>query len=928
MFYTKKGFAFSVVLSFIYLFLIIAFTRDSVVILQASIRFCIFFGVAGVITLLSIKRKQVEEALRHSQANIMARTEAIAHVGSWELDVATGNVTWSDELFRIFKMNQSEGAPSIDKQHKLYHPEDLPRLLSAFETAVSNGTPYEIEVRAICTDGEMRVCLSQGYTEMGLDGRVLRIFGSFQDITERKQVENNIIEEQHLSRKYLQIAGVMMGVLNSAGEITLINKKGLDILEYKDEEELLGKNWFDISLPENIVAEVKGVFNQLMSGNINPVEYYENAVITKNGRERIVAFHNTVLRDKEDKISGILFSGEDITERKRMEDELKRIEWMLTKKSPLFLEEKNAHAGETQGYGDITELNHNGLILQSVGKEILHGIVNEYLDLLETSSAIYEKNGDYAFGIFSSSWCRMMDRASRKLCYTSDNMVALSSGKWLCHESCWTDCSRESIARCEPVDIECNGGIRLYAVPIFAGGQVIGAINFGYETPPRNPDRLCELSVLYGIGKEELLQKAMEYNVRPHYIIEMAKRRLTISSRLIGEMVERKQAEVEQKKLQSQLIQAQKMESVGRLAGGVAHDFNNMLGIIISSVELAMEDIDPGNPIIDNLEIIRNTAERSANLTKQLLAFARKQTIAPKILELNEIVGGMIKMLKRIIGENIDLLWKASSKECHVKMDPTQIDQILANLAVNARDAISVMGKITIEVNDAIFDEDYCAINPEYTPGNYVMLVVSDNGCGMDRETLSNIFEPFFTTKEVGRGSGLGLATVYGIVRQNNGFIKVYSEPGSGTTFKIYLPRYENKALVSEKSPEKTSIGGVETILLVEDELELLKMTEAILRKLGYNVMSAVSPGEALRIAGEYSGEIHLLITDVVMPDMNGMELSRQVISIYPNLKCLFTSGYTSNVIAHHGVLAKGVHFISKPFLKKDLADKIREVMN
>ena len=342
------------------------------------------------------------------------------------------------------------------------------------------------------------------------------------------------------------------------------------------------------------------------------------------------------------------------------------------------------------------------------------------------------------------------------------------------------------------------------------------------------------------------------------------------------DLSERKQAEAEKDKLQAQLIQAQKMESVGRLAGGVAHDFNNMLGVILGHTELALMHTNPSDPFHADLVEIQNAAERSADLTRQLLAFARKQTVAPKVLDINETVAGMLKMLQRLIGEDINLAWIPGFELGKVKIDPSQIDQILANLCVNARDAIAGVGKVTIETANAVLDETYSTAHAGFTPGDYVRLSISDNGCGMDKETLSQIFEPFFTTKEFGKGTGLGLATVYGIIKQNMGFVNVYSEPGHGTTFNIYLPRYAGKAGQAPAESAVELATGQGTILLVEDEPGILKLTTAILRKLGYTVLAASSPGEAIRIAEEHTGNLNLLITDVVMPEMNGRSISQK----------------------------------------------------
>ncbi len=386
----------------------------------------------------------------------------------------------------------------------------------------------------------------------------------------------------------------------------------------------------------------------------------------------------------------------------------------------------------------------------------------------------------------------------------------------------------------------------------------------------------------------------------------------------------------EQHKLEMQLRQAHKMESVGRLAGGVAHDFNNMLGIILGNTQLVLQQLEANNPLIDNMNEIRRAAERSAAFTGQLLAFARKQTVAPKVLNLNETLEGMLKMLARLIGENINLVWRPQESGLWpVEVDPSQIDQILANLCVNARDAITGVGDVTIETSNTRFHEEDCLGRKGFKPGDFVAILVRDNGCGMDEETIANIFEPFFTTKDVGRGTGLGLATVYGIVKQNGGFINVHSEKGQGTTFEVYLPRYMKKASHTIRDDSYRTVSrGHETILLVEDEEAILKMTKTILEHFGYHVLTASGPTEAIQAAESYTGEIELLLTDVVMPEMSGRDMAESLLSLYPNLKCLFMSGYTASVISSHGVLEKGIHFINKPFLIEDLAAKVREALD
>jgi len=398
---------------------------------------------------------------------------------------------------------------------------------------------------------------------------------------------------------------------------------------------------------------------------------------------------------------------------------------------------------------------------------------------------------------------------------------------------------------------------------------------------------------------------------------------------VIRDVTEQRRAEDERARLQSQLQQIQKMESVGRLAGGVAHDFNNMLSVILGHAEIAVERTEPGSELRSDLLEIRSAAERSAGLTRQLLAFARKQTVAPKVLDLNDTVEGMLRMLRRLIGENINLMWLGGANLPPVRMDPGQIDQVLANLCVNARDAIGGAGRVVIETDAASVDAAVCESRPGLKPGDYVRLIVSDTGSGMSAETLSHVFEPFFTTKAPGAGTGLGLATVYGIVKQNNGFIDVQTAPGHGTTFTIYLPRDggEMDRPGSEDRCEPARRGH-ETVLVVEDEPAILALNQRTLEALGYRVLAALTPGEALRAAADHPGGIDLLLSDVVLPEMNGRELGKRLGGLYPRIACVFTSGYTADVIVHHGVLDDGVHFLQKPCTRRDLAAKVRDVLD
>ncbi len=380
---------------------------------------------------------------------------------------------------------------------------------------------------------------------------------------------------------------------------------------------------------------------------------------------------------------------------------------------------------------------------------------------------------------------------------------------------------------------------------------------------------------------------------------------------------------------QDQLTQARKLEAVGRLAGGVAHDFNNLLTVMIGRVQLLLRRLDTQDPARPDLELVEQTAERAADLTRQLLAFSRKQVLQPKVLDLNAIVSNMDQMLRRLIGEDIALVIARDPALGHVTADPSQIEQIIMNLVANARDAMPRGGRLTIETANADLDAAYARRHVGIHAGPHVMLAVSDTGVGMDPETQARVFDPFFTTKGPGQGTGLGLATVYGVVKQSGGHIWVYSEPGRGATFKIYLPRVDQALAAVTSSPGLAELThGRETVLVVEDENAVRDLARDILRIHGYTVLGARHGREALVIGEQHPGPIHLLLTDVVMPNMSGRELAERLAAIRPTMAVIYMSGYTDNAVVHHGVLGPGTVYLQKPFTPDALVRKIRQVLD
>jgi two-component system cell cycle sensor histidine kinase/response regulator CckA len=441
--------------------------------------------------------------------------------------------------------------------------------------------------------------------------------------------------------------------------------------------------------------------------------------------------------------------------------------------------------------------------------------------------------------------------------------------------------------------------------------QICGMIARQFADEAKTP---CSLEILAKDGRKVMLE------VSPRLVLK--------DGQAVG--VQGIARDVTQRRhLEEQLAHAQRMEAIGHLAGGVAHDFNNLLTVVTGYSELVLRRLDAESPVRQEIEQIKKAGERATTLTRQLLAFSRKQMLQPRVLDLNAVLSDVEHLLRRLIGENIQLTMVLGPDLKRVKADPGQMEQIIMNLAVNARDAMPQGGMLTVGTANVVLDDDYANQHVDVKPGQYVMLAVSDTGIGMDDHTRSHIFEPFFTTKVKGKGTGMGLSTVYGIVKQSGGYVWVYSEPNQGSTFKIYLPRIDDPIETQDAANLAEELSaGVETVLLVEDEEAVRSLVCKVLRASGYTVLESLNPADALRIAREHPDPIHLLLTDVVMPQMSGREVANQVIVLRPSTKVLFISGYTDDAIVHHGVLDPKTAFLHKPFSPDALARKVREVLD
>jgi PAS domain S-box-containing protein len=792
---------------------------------------------------------------------------------------------------------------------------------------------YENQI--LTRSGELRNIAWSNALSTDIHGNIVDVICLGVDLTERQQAMETLRQSEERYRSYIDNAPYGIFVADERGRYRQVNPSACRITGYS-EEELLSMGIGDMVFPEDLQAAMSDFSALTTSGIINR----EYAYRTKSGERRWWTL-------KAVKLSDCRFMGfvNDITDRKEAETRLLASQsrhraivmtsmdgfWMVDARGRLL--EVNETYCRMSGYSEAELLT---MTIGDLDAEETAAQTSEHMQqLLAVGSGSFESRHRRKDGTLFDVEVRVQISPTEpgELVVFLRDITEQKGAQMALRESeeryrALHNASFGGIAvHDRGVILECNQGlaeITGYAVEELVGmdgllliapdarGLVMQNILSGYEKP-------YEATGLRKNGEEYPLR--LEARKIPY-------RGSQVRSVEFRDITDARQAEIDRQLLQEQLLQAQKMETVGRLAGGVAHDFNNMLGVILGRTEMADERLADDHPAREDLAEIRKAAERSVNLTRQLLAFARKQTIAPKVMDLNEAVAGMLKMVRRLIGEDIDLVWLPSAGLWSVKIDPSQLDQILANLCVNARDAINGVGKVTIETENRVFDAAYCSVHRGFIPGEYVQLALSDDGCGMDREVLSHLFEPFFTTKEPGKGTGLGLATVYGIVKQNDGFINVYSEPGQGTTFKVFLPRHlAGRQPLPVTGDKEEAVGGHECILVVEDEPAILNLICTMLERLGYTVLAASSPTEALETVESCDRPITLLLTDVIMPEMNGRELSNRVKALRPEVLTLFMSGYTANTIAHHGVLDQGVEFIEKPFFKKDLAAKIREVL-
>ena len=777
------------------------------------------------------EKREAQESKLQSLAQL-AEAQRLTHIGSWTWDLVADQISWSEELFRIFGLEPAEKAPSYaELQAGFFHADDIQFVENELQTAFASGSPFNLFCRLYRPDGTMRHlhAIGRGLTDAA--GKALKYYGTAQDVTEEKEAEERleavVHQLEHQTQRLQDIVDKIPGVVWEAAispdgkrTTTFLSDHVEKLLGYSVEEWTaspdFGKKVMHPDDRDRVERELQALLQN--SEDSSPIEF---RWISKDGSPRWVQSKVAAIRDANGTAVGLRGVTVDITERKKAEATVRESE---------------------RQYRLLFESNPIPMWVYDL----------ETLRFLEVNDAAINHYG-----------------------YSRDEFIAMKI-----------------------TDIRSKEESELLLKEVAAiEGPMSGAKVWRH----RKKD-----------GREIFVE------VTAHSLdFEGHDARLVLANDISERQV-----------LEDQLRQAQKMEAIGVLAGGIAHDFNNLLTVINGYADLILLGAPEDSPFLRNLQDIREAGERAADLTRQLLAFSRKQVLDPKILDLAAVVSNLERMLKRIIGENIDFRTIVDEDLRHVNADPGQIEQILMNLVVNARDAMPHGGKLTIEVHNVELDDEYARRHISVKPGRYVMLAVSDTGTGMDEATKQRIFEPFFSTKQMGHGTGLGLSMIYGIVKQSGGNIWVYSEPGRGSTFKVYLPSVDSEITRSSENSVNTHLRGAETILLVEDEDLVRKLTKDILELFGYQVLTSANGAEALGLCGTLGDTIDLLITDVIMPGMSGRELAQKIHLDFPDMKVLYISGYTDDAIVHQGIIDADAHFVQKPFRNDVLLQKVRELLD
>ena len=885
------------------------------------------------------ERKRADQELHESEERYRSLVEAAPDV-IYTVSAEDGSLTSLNPAFETLTgWSRAEwlGKPFVG----MVHPDDLPVAVERFQKALRGEMHPPRELRVLCKSGEYLVGEFTS-TQQVKDGKVVGQLAIARDITDRKRAEEALIEERYLLHTLMDNLPDAVYFKDRESRFTRINKADVKLFGLSGPAQAVGKTDFDFFTTEHAQEAYNDEQQIIRTGQ--PVVGKEEMETWPDGHVTWASTTKMPLRDAKGNIIGTFGVSRDVTERKRAEGELRASEtryrrlfeaardgifildadsWEIRDVNPFLLNLLGFSRAELLGrkLWEIGPL--RDVLLSKVDFEELQ--TREFIRYenlpLETREGKHVEvefvSNVYISGDRKVIQCNIRDITERKRAEAEH--VRLVTAIEQSAEAVLMTNTEGEIQYVNPAFTRITG---------YSRDEVLGQNPRILKSGKQDPAFYQQLwaTILKGeIWHGELINRRKDGSL---YSEQMSIAPVRSAGGEVTYFIATKQDVTEHKKLEQQLIQAQKMEAVGRLAGGVAHDFNNLLTIINGYAQLLIEPISPQDPRRGHLKEILTAGERAASLTRQLLAFSRRQVLEPRVLNLNSVLADVAKMLRRLIGEDVELVATLKPDLGRVKVDPGQIEQVIMNLAVNARDAMPQGGKLFVETSNVEIDANYARSHSPMMPGKYVMVAVSDTGCGMDLETQAHLFEPFFTTKEKGHGTGLGLATVYGIVKQSGGFIWVYSAPGHGSTFKIYLPFIEEALPTAEPAEAPAELAkGSETVLVVEDEQGVRSLVCEALASHGYKVLEAAGAASALEISEKYTEPIHLLLTDVVMPQTGGKELAKGFSTLHPETKVLYMSGYTDDAIVRHGILEGGTSFLQKPFQPKALLLKIREVL-
>lgn len=892
---------------------------------------------------MALYRHGMEKRLRENEQRLELVLEA-ANVGVWDFNVETGECVINLPSGDMLGYMPEEISPHFDLWRRFIHTDDLSRVMSLFNAHLEGALPvYEAEYRMRAKSGEWRWILSRGRVVLrDAMGKPLRVIGTHADITDRKRNEEEIRAERDKAQQYLDIVGVMVVALDTAGTVTLINRKGSELLGWSHGE-IVGKNWFDHFLPQAIRGEVKDMFTLLTSGDLEPTEYHENPVLTRSGEQRLIAWHNILLRDQRGAIVGTLSSGEDITDRKHAEKELLASQTLY---QALFNDSKDGVYAVTRE-GEFLDANQSFLdVFGYARKEIIGSKIQDLY--VAPSDRMTFQEAIEATGSVKDYELTLRHKSGRPLhCLVTSTLSRSPVGDILGYQGILRDVSDQKRAKeerlrlvtaveqaDESIMITDTQGTIQYVNPAFE--RTTGYLR--KETIGQNP-RILKSGKQGPEFYRQMWETINSGKVwRGHFI--NAKRdgtlyeeEATISpikekSGKVVNFVGVKRDVTNEVMLQKQLIQAQRMEAVGNLAGGIAHDFNNLLQVILGFADVLLFGKRLGEHGHEELQTIRKAAKDGSALVKQILTLSRKVETHQRPTNLNEVVKRVEKLLYRTIPKMIEIELHLPDHLRTTNADPGQMEQVLLNLTVNATDAMPEGGKLIIETGNITLDEEYCMVHLHTKPGDYVVLTVSDTGHGMSPEVVERAFEPFYSTKKPGEGTGLGLAMVFGIVKNHGGQVTCYSEPGVGTTFKIYLPAVQTVEAAASVTQTAVLRGGTETILLVDDEDKVRNIAARILSMAGYTVLRANSGPVALQLFQEHREDISLVILDLIMPGMGGRECLEKLLDMDPKAQVLISSGFSVNGPTKETLEAGSIDFLGKPYDAEQLLTKVRNLLD